>query len=525
MKTSVLTNAVIVGIAMAAGVVGDAHALNLNPLGTGQVLIFPYYTVNAGNQTLISVVNRTERGKAIRVRLREGHNARAILDFNLYLSPFDVWTASVFSLADDGPNNPGNLVTTDNSCTVPRVKGNTALPQLSNGNRYTPFPNYRYTGASNDAGPNTLDRTREGYFEMIEMGEVVDRERTSLTAITHDGGGVPNNCMLVHDAWLPLGAASADATYWSVNALVDMNPPQGGLFGTASIVDALEGTMMSYSAEAIDGFSDIVQHVRPGEPSPSLSSARTTPETAVARVFHNGEVVTSSYPLSQAIDAVSALFVQDEIDNEFITSASVGGASEWVVTFPTKYAYVDQELVGATAIAPFTQIFPRTSSSTNTGSAAVDSNHTVFNREEGPNATFCTDPFGCCDFICPPSPPVVIPRLGWSSNVVTFNQLATINAGSNILGSRLVMDTETIDVGVFDGWAIYRFYDATGTTSGSAIQFQRMRPDQSGGRWDGVPVTGFLAVSYTNGQLTPGVLSNYAAAFKHRGSNHYEMTP
>jgi hypothetical protein len=521
MKTKALANAVVACIAMTAGIVPDAQAMNLNPMGSGQVLIYPYYTVNAGNQTLISVVNKTDQGKAIRVRFREGRNARSVLDFNLYLSPFDVWTASAFSLSDTGPNNPGNLITFDNSCTVPAIKGNTALPVLANGARYAPFLNFSYTGTTDDAGPDTLDRSREGYFELIEMGEVVDRERTSLTAITHSGG-VPNNCLLVQRAWLP-GTAGATIAYWTFNQSTDIAPPKGGLFGTASIIDALGGTMMSYDAEAIDGFSDIVQHESPGTISPSLANARTTAGTAAAQVFSKGALVTSTYPIAQAIDAVSALFVQDEVFNEFATSASAGAASEWVVTFPTKYAYSDQELVGVTAIAPFTRIFPRAVSSTNSGTAAVDFEPTLFDREEGPPRSFCPprDP-NCCGFLCPPLPP--IPQLMWSSNVVAFNQPMSATNPSVILGSRLAINEQPSDVGVLDGWASYRFYAATGIED-SLIQSQRMRPDQNGGRWNGLPVIGFAATSFTNGQLTPGVLSNYAGAAKHRGSNAYGTAP
>ena len=58
-----LTAAVLAGLAGAAGIVGSAQAVNINPDGLGQVLIYPYYTVNAGNQTLLSVVNTTETRK------------------------------------------------------------------------------------------------------------------------------------------------------------------------------------------------------------------------------------------------------------------------------------------------------------------------------------------------------------------------------------------------------------------------------------------------------------------------------
>ena len=45
----------------------------------------------------------TDQVKAIKVRFREAQNSAEVLDFNLYLSPFDVWTAKITdSDADDG---------------------------------------------------------------------------------------------------------------------------------------------------------------------------------------------------------------------------------------------------------------------------------------------------------------------------------------------------------------------------------------------------------------------------------------
>ncbi|NMG56927.1 hypothetical protein GPA23_20405, partial [Aromatoleum aromaticum] len=39
------------------GVVGSAHAVHVNPDGLGQVLLYPYYTVQDGYDTYVHVVN------------------------------------------------------------------------------------------------------------------------------------------------------------------------------------------------------------------------------------------------------------------------------------------------------------------------------------------------------------------------------------------------------------------------------------------------------------------------------------
>ena len=78
-----LTAAVLAGLAGVAGLAGTAQAVNLNPDGLGQVLIYPYYTANSGNATILSVVNTTDSAKAVKVRFLEGFNSREVLDFNL----------------------------------------------------------------------------------------------------------------------------------------------------------------------------------------------------------------------------------------------------------------------------------------------------------------------------------------------------------------------------------------------------------------------------------------------------------
>src|SRR5437763_1731347 len=104
----------------ALGVAATANAVAINPNGLGQVLIYPYYTVNAdgaGNayNSLLSVVNTSSSAKAVKVRFLEGRNSREVLDFNLFLSRFDVWTAAIIPTSAGG----AQVITADKSCTIP----------------------------------------------------------------------------------------------------------------------------------------------------------------------------------------------------------------------------------------------------------------------------------------------------------------------------------------------------------------------------------------------------------------------
>ena len=62
MKKNTMATAIVAGLAGVAGIANISTAVNLNPDGVGQVLIYPYYTVNGGNTTVMSVVNTTSAG-------------------------------------------------------------------------------------------------------------------------------------------------------------------------------------------------------------------------------------------------------------------------------------------------------------------------------------------------------------------------------------------------------------------------------------------------------------------------------
>ena len=115
----------------ALGVTGAAQAVNVNPDGLGQALIYPYYTTNglgtggttAPYNSLLSVVNSTGSGKVVKVRFIEGRASKEVLDFNLWLSPFDVWTAAII------PSGAGaGIFSTDLSCTTPPVSSSGNFP-------------------------------------------------------------------------------------------------------------------------------------------------------------------------------------------------------------------------------------------------------------------------------------------------------------------------------------------------------------------------------------------------------------
>ena len=199
-------------VAMAAGA-NVAQAVNVNSDGLGQVLLFPFYSAVENNDTYINIVNTTDQVKAVKVRFVEGMNSKEVLDFNLYLSPHDHWSA-VVTAKDDG----AMVLTRDTSCTVP------ALP--AGGQKFNPV---LFVGDSVDGDA----RTREGYVEVIEMGNVTG---ALATAATHIGSGpaTPADCNALDAAWLAGGQ-------WATAPDSDMTPNTGGLSGYGVLINVPGG--------------------------------------------------------------------------------------------------------------------------------------------------------------------------------------------------------------------------------------------------------------------------------------------
>ena len=465
----------------ALGVTGAAQAVNLNPDGLGQVLIYPYYTTRTdigGNAytSLLSVVNTTSSAKAVKVRFLEGKNSREVLDFNLFLSKHDVWTAAIFA------SGTGAAVgTLDKSCT---------LPPIPLGGQ--PFVNFAYTGSNSDKGGTSLDRTKEGYVEIIEMATFTTSSTTSQI-VTHVGG-VPGQNGYVCDDLTDSQAAS------------DAFGVQGGIFGGMTLINVNAGTDFTEDAVALDNYVQFgAQIYNPaGSILPDLQQALPP----VSQVVTGGSVFTSSWTAGTA-DPVSAVLMHSNVMNEFVLDRGTKSGTDWVVTFPTKRYYVN---VG-TGNAP--KLFQRNFNQTDGSCDDVSLN--IYDREERTTST----PVGFS-----PPPPTQTNSICWEANVVTFNN-------SNVLNSNNVANIPTT---FEDGWLNMGF--PTGITGALASVHELINTTNTlitsiGGStssgntvtYIGLPVVGFAVHTFSNGVLllpVPGqtalgnVLSNYGGNFVHK---------
>ena len=488
MKRNSLTTAVVAGIAGVAGFAGLANAVDLNPDGLGQVLIYPYYTVNKSQDSLFTVVNTTGIGKAVKVRFLEGYNSREVLDFNLFLSPHDVWTARVSQTADAADGGGGAVFTTDKSCTSPTIDP-AGVPFVTagfDGSGADPDTGVQIPA---DGGPTDLTRTREGYLELITMGDIPAGSPLA-SDITHvlngqPDGGTPPDCSQ--------GTLDADAPV-SVVA-----PTSGGLFGSGAIVNVGEGTFFSYNADAIDGFTEIALYHGTESLQPSLQDANNPSlvTTGIARafVFINGQLLTADYAFG--VDAVSAVLMSDTIYNEFFVNPDFGANTDWVVMFPTKRFYVDDTLYSRAPADPFVEAFH------SPGESNVTVGINLYDREEG--HTTRTGGF---------SPPVGTrpSSLPYEVNVISF--LTTTAAGdpSGVFGSLLRPNVPPYGT---DGWMALDLFSGDG---GHILPGGVEADGVTGVTMNGLPATGFMAYNVVNTNAQPGLLANYGGLFRHRAS-------
>lgn len=497
-KRKALFAAVVAGLGTAAS---TAEAVYLSPNRTGQALVYPYYTVqsSAGNayNTYISVVNTTTFAKAVKVRFLEGKTSAEVLDFNLFLSPNDVWVG-VVTPSSSATGAPGHLTTPDASCTRPAIGTG------------QDFRNFEFATGP-DALPGTgLDRTREGYVEMLEMGTL---SGATATAITHVNN-VPANCGVVQAA-----------SFTSIPA-GQLNPPTGGLMGTGTLINVQSGLNGDYKADALDGWRNSTDYTDSGFVTPRLDDASPT----VSLVVRSGDIdpatgastlitayrttFAGSSGATAGAQAVASVFMHSAVMNEYILDNATASLTDWIITQPLKNRFVTPTV----AAAPYSALL--------TSNGACETiGFTFFNREEA-SATAQGSDFS------PLPPGAAANSLCWESTVLAIrnddSHTQQNTSVSSVVGSVNVTNV-SVRPGFQNGWAALTFTGTSATVDGLVGTATRVSLGTDAGgtavvtaaapvTFLGLPVTGFAFRTFTNGTLTCGSGScqgNYGGLFVH----------
>lgn len=412
--------------------------------GGGSALIFPYYTVRDGWQSLINITNTTANHLAVKIRIHESHNTRDVLDFVLMMSPYDAWTAY---LQGDASNRP-QIYTTDNSCTSPvNINGAT-------GNELA------YTQEFADGGSPSPARMGEGYIEVLVMGEItdagVDTAPYYAEHVEKTPGALfePRDCVAADARWVAAAPWDTVSVPGSGTPLAetdyDVIASSRPLKGNLTLVNKGRGLAGGQEAVAVSdwglGLNLVTAQQFPFFLEPTIAS-------------HAG-----LWSMTGLAD-VDMAFATSAIVNEWSNLPGTGAKTDWVVTFPTKAYHVDQDATNIQAacnqwrqdgaavdatlasctLAPFEELFNQLG----TGRSNITVQYDIYDREEG-GITITTD-----GTVISPAPPpeVIINTFPYETNVMTIGNGDECELFS-ILDSQInqIIDTQQLVSNACNGW-------------------------------------------------------------------------
>ena len=494
-KKSVLALAVAAAM---GGMVSSANAVNLATDGLGDALLYSYYTARNGWNTLVHITNTSNVATvALKVRFQEAQNTRDVLDFTLVLSPNDVWTGYVTNTAA-GPRLKKS--STETSCTSP------IMP--AEGFTFSTF---------GFGGGDDLTRTEEGHITVIQMGHALTGTDIDTAAKAKDCAaidaaftkaninatsnqfGEPINSLkgqfsLVRvDAGLSMGGSPVTlANFFSPN----VDYAGGGFDGEVAAPNldpapddayiANFGEVNLITAQEYPDF--LLPTLNDANPLSSLVQNDTQPVVIPPLTLYPQETLVDTWP--NPVDAVSAVLMRSNVMNEWSINPGLGVESYWVVSFPTKFHYVDSNaqptqaeidamvgggppaanpaFLGDLTADPVVVVPPFSTLWTDTNRSCDTVTFRVYDRSEGSVSATGTS--------ISPAPPIPPRALCNEVNVLSFSPEA------NLLGSAVAqaVDVSTLVSKQPFGWMNLAM------PSGAANQLAATNT------FVGLPVTGFV---------------------------------
>lgn len=367
-----------------------ANALTFQAGGVGHALLVPYYNAQNGNMTVLHVTNTDQiNGKAVKVRFRGAANSDDVLDFQVFLSPGDVWTAAVTAGAD----GVANIVTGDNTCTVPALTNGVGQPFVMD--RLNP----------NLSAADKAAQTREGYVEIFNMADIAGDKvwkadgtlggtvnSPLFTATKHVNGVAP--CSVAGSAArTALNAAALTNFTEATAATAGLNTPTGGLMGDWYIINVPQTTTFSGGATGLlatggNGRANFVHFPQNNAAATFVTAApgagpnfvtsdplfRTDAINAAGVAYGatpalpllnfdlpdlstpyvtGGAAPTINSASAQAAALTGQLAVQS-ITNQYANDASISAKTDWVFSMPSRRYNVAANYKAITGTTPTT---------------------------------------------------------------------------------------------------------------------------------------------------------------------------
>lgn len=306
--------------AVSAGYVGVANAQQVASNNLGDLALVPYYTVNGDWITGIHIVNTSDKTQVVKFRFRRASDSLDALDFNVIMSPEDVYAGF---LSDD---ENGNITwsANDTTCTSP-------LTPASGG--ITMSDIYR-NGAET------------GYVEIIAMGQTVSESEPIANAAEHVNG-VPRDCVGVNSSFLADGTSTANPGNDSLAGSYQQSGP-GVVGGFNDFEDSDNALKVSYfirdNASGVE-FGNNAVHIRDFLSAPSVTNQEFGWLSGDLDGFDFPNL-NGGGPAGMDQGKFEALRQQDVLGvlaliNEWTANPSNGAQLDWVITMPGQYTMFD----------------------------------------------------------------------------------------------------------------------------------------------------------------------------------------
>lgn len=516
----------VIALSIAAamgGFAGTASAQNTDDLvisarSSGHILYTPYFSTQGGNATLINIVNTDEvNGKAVKIRFRGASNSDDVFDFQLFLSPGDVWAAGITQNA----SGLSQLTTIDKSCT---------LPASVNGSFITGRLNSKLTG---DALAN---ETREGYIEIFNMGDIVPTLPAQTTANA------------LYTAIKHTTAGTAPCTTATLEGLARFDSkislPTRGLMGNWTIINVPQTTTWTGDMTTIvainstSGLPGTGRQVYFPQTAAALSPSDVLSFTAdplfqgatpiVAGASYDLPDLSTPYatggfgvnPQSQA-NLLSHAVASQNLAGEYLTDPGIVASTDWIVSIPTRRYYAAVDYSGTTPALV-------TNYDTFTNDSAI-----YFRRKggrDGTNGNVVLRGFQACvtlsavkfynreeqtpqssGIVISPGVPAPAPELCGEVSALSINAGGSVGPSPTIKAS---VARANIDLpsGFRDGWGLVSVPNNFTVASG-------LFPLAPGNYNLGLPNITAQFVRAVNGAASPGVSGTYAARWSARTLN------
>ena len=518
--------------------------LALSEGGVGNMLLVPYYSAQNGNMTVLHVVNTdTLNGKAVKVRFRGAANSDDVMDFQVFMSPGDVWTAAVTAGAD----GVAQIQSADNTCTVPALGNNT--PQAFATNRLDP----------NKSDAEKANGTREGYVEIFNMADIpsdklytvgttANTNSALFTAIKHVNAVAPCSVAGSPAEATLFGVALTNYTAEADAANAGFNTPTGGLMGDWYIINVPETTTFSGASTAVvaDGRGNFVHfpQIDTGVAAAAIDAFTADPllrtdalktdgtafgaTPALAAGYYDLPDMSTPYlaadignPKAQAVKLTSALAVTS-VTNQYANDESITAKTDWVFSMPTRrysvaanyaaisgttpandsntsYRLFSDLIVGVTPDAAATlqdEWFFAANTPVSTdgkGNICVKADAQKFwDREETTPGASTPGPV-----FSPRTPGVAaVVSLCGEASVLAFKDLGNSVLASSVARSTITSGTYT------NGWGVVTTANDIGAPGAGVVE--------------GLPLMGASFIKLSNPQVAPGLSGTYGITWPHR---------